>query len=333
MAHLEGLDVIVTGLVKRPDLNGQSVDVEKWHADKGRYACRLSDSEKILLKPESLLFHPEQDGNEVRIARVHGEFLESLGRYEAAAASYQIMLPFALKHGGDAASSTLGNIGLALKRAFRWHDALTAYNESLQHCATQVRRDDTHALMAKMLTQLAGYDDDSTAGWPPQDAKILAHADELYHDIMRDMFRPHVIPYFEENDLDINDLPNQSEVRIKLGLDTVTAKAKATEQRDFAAFVCRKSALPKLDAVWVHSNVDGEGIRRLSRKEIDAIPQEAAIYKACLTNEDYSSGEQPWTAHVLKELASESSAQDFARSLKSLMAMKLSTDDGDDRST
>ena len=47
-----------------------------------------------------------RNGNEVRIARVHGEFLESLGRYEAAVASYQKMMPFALNHGGDAAAST-----------------------------------------------------------------------------------------------------------------------------------------------------------------------------------------------------------------------------------
>lgn len=339
MAHLEGLDVVVTGLVKRPHLNGQSVQVEKWHAEKGRYACRVSAIEKILLKPESLIFQPEQNGNEVRIARVHGEFLESLGHYEAAAESYQKMMPFALDHGGgDAAASTLGNIGLAWKRAFRWHDALTAYQASLQHCTTQVRRDDTYALMARMLTQLDEYDDDSAAGWAPQDAKIKAHAHELYLAVMRDMFRPHLAPYVicyaQENGIDVEDLPSQSEVRIKFGYGNVTAKARATKQRDFACFVCRKSALPRLDAVWVHSSVADEGIRPLTRKEIDVIPQEIAIYKACLTNEDQVSGEDPvYTAHTLKEVASKASAQDFASSMKWLMANSPADNAGGDGST
>jgi hypothetical protein len=309
MAHLVGMPVTFTGLTGRPELNGATATVVSWHADRGRYGVNR-DGTGMMLKPENLRFIPRTDGLEVKLARIHGEFLESRRQYEAAAASYELMLPFAELNGGDAVASTLSNIGLAYKRAFKWSAALKVYYASLEHCASQRRRDCTYGLMAKMIFQLAYLEIDSPAGYGPEDMELISRSHELWPRVMRAMFYPHYLPYVQENGID--------DIGWRPGYDYVTSKSRKLDQRDLFVVLHRPGERP--EAVWVYNPSDGEGVRGLSRTEIENISTDSTLIKACLLQsmDEAVHPEDAFLEHGLRNVNCKATADQFAESMKTL---------------
>ena len=60
-----GARVYISGLVNRPELNGQQGVVLLFDREKARYGVRLADGKEMLLKPECLTFiSPTQAENE-----------------------------------------------------------------------------------------------------------------------------------------------------------------------------------------------------------------------------------------------------------------------------
>ena len=256
-------------LVGHAELNRTEVTVVGWNQRRGLYKVQLDDGTFIRVEPERLHFEPADNFDDhVEAIMKHGEMLEALGHYSAAAESYSALLPLLPPRHPNTFSTWL-NIGLAYKRAFRWKSAHDAYVKAAQNASSREQHEIAMATLAKMLQQLNETEDDGQPTDSPE--RLQFDLPEAFMDALRSIFRPHAESFIARP----GGAP-ESQLGHVFGFEVVSPQSVAQNNRELFLAISERphESPPHLDAVWVFSwcQRPRDGVRRLSPDEVAAIP-------------------------------------------------------------